>query len=85
MSEQKTRKEEMRETIENAKFAQSSAQALINKLEKMTDEEWERWGREHNSDLEFILKEATEKMNASIITVDILRNVRKLTKDPYKG
>lgn len=85
MSEQKTRKEEMRQTIENAREVKSTAEALLNRFGKMTDEEWERWGREHNNDLEFTLQEAINKINASIITVDILKDVRRLTKDPFKG
>jgi hypothetical protein len=98
MSKQQTRKEAIKQTAENAREVKSTAEALLNRFGKMTDEEWERWGREHNSDLEFTLQEAINKINTSIITVDMLKNirgvmedpntlksVRELTKDPYKG
>lgn len=84
MSEQKTRKQLLKETLQSVKDVESIGKVLNAKLEALSDEEWERWGAEQNSDMEFILQEAIGKMNNSVICIDMLNNLQHLSKNNIK-
>lgn len=85
MNVQKTRKELAIDILKGGQDAQLTAEVIARKIEQMSDDDWERWGKELSHEIDDSLEKAISTMNAAIVQTDVLKNIRDLTKDPFKG